>query len=78
MNNAGLFPQDYVVTKDNMESFLQGNFVGHVLLTFLLFDMLDKNEARIINLSSLAHTGSDFMDDSNIKEMYDLAKTENK
>lgn len=78
MNNAGLFPLDYVVTKDNMESFLQGNFVGHVLLTFLLFDMLDKNEARIINLSSLAHTGSDFMDDSNIKEMYDLAKTENK
>ena len=78
MNNAGLFPQDYVVTKDNMESFLQGNFVGHVLLTFLLFDMLDKNEARIINLSSLAHTGSDFMDDINIKEMYDLAKTENK
>ena len=78
MNNAWLFPQDYVVTKDNMESFLQGNFVGHVLLTFLLFDMLDKNEARIINLSSLAHTGSDFMDDSNIKEMYDLAKTENK
>ena len=73
-----MFPQDYVLTKDNMESFLQGNFVGHVLLTFLLFDMLDKNEARIINLSSLAHTGSDFMDDSNIKEMYDLAKTENK
>ena len=59
-----MFPQDYVVTKDNMESFLQGNFVGHVLLTFLLFELLDKNEARIINLSSLAHTGSDFMDDS--------------
>ena len=78
MNNAGLFPQDYVVTKDNMEYFLQGNVVGHVLLTFLLFDMLDDTEARIINLSSLAHMNSDFDDDKNIKEMFDLTKAENK
>lgn len=27
MNNAGLFPQEYLVTKDQMEYFLQGNFV---------------------------------------------------
>ena len=78
MNNAGLFPIDYEITKDNMEYFLQTNFVGHVLLTFLLFDMLDKNDARIINLSSLGHTFSDFTDDINIKEMYDLKKAENK
>ena len=78
MNNAGLFPQSYVITKDNMESFIQGNFVGHVLLTFLLFDMLDKNDARIINLSSLAHHSSDFKNDINIKEMYVLTKTEKK
>ena len=78
MNNAGLFPIDYEITKDNMEYFLQTNFVGHVLLTFLLFDMLDKNDARIINLSSLGHTFSDFTDDLNIKEMYDLKKAENK
>ena len=78
MNNAGLFPQSYVITKDNMESFLQGNFVGHVLLTFLLFDMLDKNDARIINLSSLAHYSSDFKNELNIEEMYDLSKTEKK
>ena len=61
MNNAGLYTQNYVITKDKMESLLQGNFVGHVLLTFLLFDMLDKNDARIINLSSLGHTFSDFL-----------------
>ena len=78
MNNAGLFPQNYVLTKDNMESFLQGNFVGHVLLTFLLFDMLDKNDARIINLSSLAHYSSDFKEDINIKEMYDITKSKKK
>ena len=67
MNNAGLFPQQYNVTKDNMESYLQGNFTGHVLLTFLLFDILDKNDARIINLSSIAYLGTDFINDINIK-----------
>ena len=78
MNNAGLYTQNYVVTKDNMESLLQGNFVGHVLLTFLLFDLLDKNEARIINLSSLLHPVADYKDNMNIKEMYDLKKNEEK
>ena len=78
MNNAGLFPQEYEITKDNMEYYLQTNFVGHVLLTFLLFDMLDKNDARIINLSSVAYTASDFYNNININEMYDLSKTEKK
>ena len=78
MNNAGLFPQQYYITKDNMESYLQGNFTGHVLLTFLLFDILDKNDARIINLSSIAYLGTDFIDDINIKELYDLNKSEEK
>jgi len=78
MNNAGLFPQDFVITKDKMEYYLQSNFVGHVLLTFLLFDMFDKNDSRIINLSSIAHTATDFKNDINIKEMYDLTKTEKK
>ena len=78
MNNAGLFPQDYVLTKDNMEYYLQANFVGHVLLTFLLFNMFDKNDSRIINLSSIAYTATDYNNDINIKEMYDLTKTEKK
>ena len=78
MNNAGLFPQQYNVTKDNMESYLQGNFTGHVLLTFLLFDILDKNDARIINLSSIAYLGTDFTDEVNIKELYDTKKSEMK
>jgi NAD(P)-dependent dehydrogenase (short-subunit alcohol dehydrogenase family) len=78
MNNAGLFPQQYNVTKDNFESYLQGNFTGHVLLTFLLFDILDKNDARIINLSSIAYLGTDFTNDINIKELYDLRKSEEK
>ena len=78
MNNAGLFPQNYALTKDNMEYYLQANFVGHVLLTFLLFNMFDKNDSRIINLSSIAYTATDYKNDINIKEMYDLTKTEKK
>ena len=76
MNNAGLFPQQFNITKDNIESYLQGNFTGHVLLTFLLFDILDKSDARIINLSSIAYIGTDFRDEINIKELYDNKKSE--
>lgn len=78
MNNAGLFPQQYQITKDGMECNLQGNFTGHFLLTFLLFDHFDKNDARIINLSSIAIHGTDFHDDVNIQEMYDVKKSEEK
>ena len=78
MNNAGLFPQDYTITKDGIETCLQANFTGHFLLTFLLWDILDKNEARIINLSSMAHAASDYKDDINIKEMYDNKKAQEK
>ena len=78
MNNAGLFPQKYHITKDNMESYLQGNFTGHVLLTFLLFDILDKTDARIINLSSVGYLGTDFINDINIKELYDIKKSKEK
>lgn len=76
MNNAGVIPQKYNITKDNMESNLQGNFTGHVLLTFLLFDILDKNDARIINLSSIVYLGTDFIDEENIKELYNIKKSE--
>ena len=78
MNNAGLFPQDYSLTKDGIESYLQGNFTGHFLLTFLLLDILDKNESRIINLSSIAHLATDYINDVNIQEMYDNNKSKMK
>ena len=41
------------------------------MLTILLFDILDKIDARIINLSSIAYMGTDFTEDENIKELYD-------
>jgi NAD(P)-dependent dehydrogenase (short-subunit alcohol dehydrogenase family) len=61
-----------------METIIQGNFAGHVLLTYLLFDILDKNEARIINLSSIVHPLSDFKNEVNIKELYDAEKSKSK
>ena len=45
MNNAGLFPQQLNITKDNMECYLQGNLTGHVLLMYLVLHML-----RLISL----------------------------
>ena len=78
MNNAGMFPQEFKITNDNIESYLQANFTGHFLLTFLLFDMFDKTDARIINLSSGAYSFTDFVNEVNIRELYDTKKAEEK
>ena len=52
MNNAGNAPDNFRITKDGFESSIEGNFLGHVVLTYLLIDHINEN-ARIINLSSL-------------------------
>ena len=54
MNNAGSSPVNYRITEDNFESYIEGNFLGHVLLTYLLMEHMNAN-SRIINLSSLGH-----------------------
>jgi NAD(P)-dependent dehydrogenase (short-subunit alcohol dehydrogenase family) len=54
MNNAGAAPINFKITEDNFESYIEGNFLGHVLLTYLLMDHMNIN-SRIINLSSLGH-----------------------
>ena len=54
MNNAGGCPINYKVTEDNFESYFEGNYLSHVLLTFLLMDHLNEN-SKIINLGSLGH-----------------------
>ena len=54
MNNAGAAPYSYKITEDNFESYIEGNFLGHVLLTYLLIDHMNIN-SRIINLASLGH-----------------------
>ena len=54
MNNAGSAPINFRITEDNFESYIEGNFLGHVLLTYLLMEHMNIN-SRIINLASLGH-----------------------
>ena len=63
MNNAGAQPQKFIITKDNYESSIQGNFIGPFLLTLLLINHMNE-KGRIINVSSMAHAFFNF--DKNI------------
>ena len=57
INNAGLLPVEYSRTEDGYESAFGVNFLGHFLLTQLLLDRLIASApARIIHVSSTAHT----------------------
>jgi retinol dehydrogenase 12 len=66
LNNAGLVLQKRAVTGDGHEMQFQVNHLGHFLLTSLLGDALAKGApARVVNVSSYAHTrakGLDFDD----------------
>jgi NAD(P)-dependent dehydrogenase (short-subunit alcohol dehydrogenase family) len=56
INNAGIMFPPYGRTIDGFESQLGVNYLGHFLLTGLLFDLLpDTSAARIVSLSSNAH-----------------------
>lgn len=59
MNNAGLFPTNFVLSQDGIESTFQANHLSHMLLSFLLLDHFNQEEGRIINLSSLSHNFAD-------------------
>mmetsp|Transcript_7450 Transcript_7450/g.14158 ORF Transcript_7450/g.14158 Transcript_7450/m.14158 type:complete len:221 (-) Transcript_7450:116-778(-) len=59
MNNAGLVTEKRALTEDGLERTFQTNHLGPFLLTCLLFPYLDrtqKGDARVINVSSVAHT----------------------
>ncbi|KAL9642359.1 hypothetical protein ABK040_007357 [Willaertia magna] len=56
INNAGIMFHPHDTTKQGIEIQFGTNHLGHFLLTYLLLDLLKKNNARIINVSSLAHT----------------------
>ncbi len=56
INNAGLFPDEKVITEDGFEQTLQVNYISPFLLTLSLLPLLDgKNPSRIVNLSSIGH-----------------------
>ena len=66
INNAGAQPVEFSLTKDKYDTYLQGNFLGPVLLTLLLIPHMSEN-SRIINVSSLGHYFSDLMYEINEK-----------
>ncbi|KAJ8919284.1 hypothetical protein NQ315_003868 [Exocentrus adspersus] len=60
INNAGIMFGPYVETRDGFESQLATNYLGHFLLSHLLFSHLKSGggkdvKSRIVNVSSCAH-----------------------
>ena len=69
MSNAGNAPDNFRITEDGFESCIEGNFLGHVVLTYLLMEHMNEN-GRIINLSSIGHNYC-FFDEDMIEKIYD-------
>jgi len=56
LNNAGAAVRYRMLSADGIEMTLAGNYLGPVLLTFLLLDLLKSSApSRIVNVSSEAH-----------------------
>lgn len=63
INNAGAQPIDFIYTKDELESYLEGNHLGPMALTLELMEYFEK-DSRIINVSSCSHYYSSLDEDS--------------
>ncbi|KAM3593081.1 uncharacterized protein V6R79_005762 [Siganus canaliculatus] len=76
INNAGVMLCPYGKTADGFEMQIGVNHFGHVLLTYLLLDLIKRSApARIVNVSSIAHGwGSLNLDDINSEKSYDKNK----
>jgi retinol dehydrogenase-12 len=60
LNNAGIMACPCSTTVDGFETQFGVNHLGHFLLTHLLLPSLKRaGKARVVNVSSLAHNGSD-------------------
>ncbi len=55
INNAGGVFNQHQLTKDGFEMTFAVNHLGHFLLTTLLLPLLERGQARVINVSSNAH-----------------------
>jgi NAD(P)-dependent dehydrogenase (short-subunit alcohol dehydrogenase family) len=60
INNAGYLPTEYELTEDKVEICFQVNHLSHMYLSYLLLDNFYSNEGRIINVSSMIHSASDY------------------
>lgn len=60
INNAGINVSERAVTEDGIERTLQVNHFGHFLLTRLLLGrVLESDDARVVNVSSVLHQRAD-------------------
>ncbi len=56
INNAGINVSERALTEDGIERTLQVNHFGHFLLTGLLLErVLESDDARVVNVSSVLH-----------------------
>lgn len=60
INNAGLVSNNFSLTEDNIETTMQANHIGHMVLTNLLINYFNTKEGRILNVSSDAHHWSEY------------------
>jgi len=84
INNAGIFEKERKLSKDGFEMTFAVNHLAYFLLTGLLLDLLkDSSPARIVNVSSMAHSSN--IDFTNLqgekhysgREAYGLSKLAN-
>uniref|UniRef100_UPI00398EA05F retinol dehydrogenase 12 n=1 Tax=Pristiophorus japonicus TaxID=55135 RepID=UPI00398EA05F len=73
INNAGVMMCPFMKTEDGFEMQFGVNHLGHFLLTYLLLDLIKRSTpARIVNVSSFAHTfGRINFKDLQSEESYD-------
>ncbi len=73
INNAGILVYSGKKNKEGIELQFATNHLGHFLLTNLLFDLIpDREESRIVALSSLAHKNAQIhFDDLNCEKTGD-------
>jgi len=75
INNAGGIFAERALSKDGFELTFTSNHLGHFLLTNLLMPLLQKGQARIINVSSEAHKrGTPQFDDLQCERSYNAWK----
>lgn len=76
INNAGGIFAERELSKDGFEMTFAINHLGHFLLTQCLMPLLEKGQARIINLSSEAHRlGKPVFNDLRAGQVYSAMKT---
>lgn len=75
INNAGGIFAERELSKDRFEMTFTSNHLGHFLLTTSLMPLLQKGQARIINVSSEAHKrGNPQFDDLQWEQSYNAWK----